>query len=83
MLAQRILTRMSVNKIIKNLSIARCTTAQAVVTGTSTYEGDGKTSVSILNQEIDGGLMINSFSQMGFRLNNGIMVIGPMAIFPK
>ncbi|CRK97603.1 CLUMA_CG010989, isoform A [Clunio marinus] len=51
--------------------------------GTSTYDGDGKTKVSILNQEVESGLMINSFSQMGFRLNNGMMVIGPMAIFPR
>ena len=51
--------------------------------GTSTYEGDGKTSVQILNKELDAGLMINSFSQVGFRLNNGMMILGPMAIFPK
>ena len=51
--------------------------------GTNTYEGDGKTSVQILNKELDLGLMINSFSQVGFRLNNGMMILGPMAIFPK
>lgn len=51
--------------------------------GTATYEGDGKTSVQILNKELDLGLMINSFSQVGFRLNNGMMILGPMAIFPK
>jgi NADH dehydrogenase [ubiquinone] 1 alpha subcomplex assembly factor 3 len=27
--------------------------------------------------------MINSFSQLGFRLNNEMMVVGPMAIFPR
>lgn len=49
----------------------------------STYEGDGKTSVSILNREADAGLLINSFSQVGFRLSNDMKVIGPMAIFPR
>ncbi|KAK7868391.1 hypothetical protein R5R35_013678 [Gryllus longicercus] len=47
------------------------------------YEGDGKTTVSILNTDPSTGLMIDSYSQMGFRLNNGMVVIGPMAIFPK
>jgi NADH dehydrogenase [ubiquinone] 1 alpha subcomplex assembly factor 3 len=27
--------------------------------------------------------MINAFSQAGFRLNNGMFVLGPMAIFPR
>lgn len=27
--------------------------------------------------------MIDAFSQAGFRLNNGITVVGPMAIFPR
>ncbi|XP_055613457.1 NADH dehydrogenase [ubiquinone] 1 alpha subcomplex assembly factor 3-like [Uranotaenia lowii] len=49
----------------------------------SAYEGDGKTSVSILNMEDDSGLLINSYSQLGFRLNNQMMVLGPMAIFPR
>ncbi|KAJ6649386.1 NADH dehydrogenase [ubiquinone] 1 alpha subcomplex assembly factor 3 [Pseudolycoriella hygida] len=49
----------------------------------SSYQGDGKTKVSILNQELELGLMINSYSQVGFRLNNGLNVIGPMAIFPR
>lgn len=74
MLAQRILskTRSATTRLVSRRS-----------TGTSSYEGDGKTTVSILNKEVDAGLMINAFSQMGFRLNNGMMVVGPMAIFPK
>ncbi|XP_055549808.1 NADH dehydrogenase [ubiquinone] 1 alpha subcomplex assembly factor 3 [Wyeomyia smithii] len=47
------------------------------------YDCDGKTTVSILNQEADAGLLINSYSQMGFRLSNDMVVIGPMAIFPR
>ena len=49
----------------------------------STYEGDGKTSVQILNQETELGLMINSYSQIGFRLNNNMYLLGPIAIFPR
>uniref|UniRef100_A0A1B0D502 NADH dehydrogenase [ubiquinone] 1 alpha subcomplex assembly factor 3 n=1 Tax=Phlebotomus papatasi TaxID=29031 RepID=A0A1B0D502_PHLPP len=47
------------------------------------YEGDGKTTVQILNREVEQGLMINAFSQIGFRLNNRMNIIGPMAIFPR
>ncbi|XP_066994984.1 NADH dehydrogenase [ubiquinone] 1 alpha subcomplex assembly factor 3 [Anabrus simplex] len=49
----------------------------------SSYESDGKTTVHILNKDSELGLMINSYSQLGFRLNNGLMVLGPMAIFPR
>ncbi|XP_064118744.1 NADH dehydrogenase [ubiquinone] 1 alpha subcomplex assembly factor 3-like [Macrobrachium nipponense] len=44
---------------------------------------DQKTTARVLNQEIGAGLMIDGYSQAGFRLNNGMSVIGPMAIFPK
>lgn len=47
------------------------------------YEADGKTKVSILNTEQEYGLMITGFSQYGFRLNNDMVIVGPMAIFPR
>lgn len=47
------------------------------------YEADGKTKVNILNKELDLGLMVNGFSQYGFRLNNDMVIMGPMAIFPR
>lgn len=47
------------------------------------YDCDGKTTMDLLNNDKDFGLMINSYSQMGFRLNNNVFVLGPMAIFPK
>lgn len=56
---------------------------QQIRKNTGSYHGDGKTKVNILNQELDLGLMINSYSQFGFRLNNGLNVVGPMAIFPR
>ncbi len=49
--------------------------------GGQNYEGPGKTTVNILNEET-GLLMVDSFSVHGFRLNNATMVFGPMAIFP-
>lgn len=58
-------------------------TQQFPSASTSTYEGDGKTKVNILNRDTELGLMINSYSQYGFRLNNELRVVGPMAIFPR
>lgn len=45
------------------------------------YEGPGKTTVTILNEEKDS-LLIDGFSKYGFLLNNGFRVLGPCAIFP-
>lgn len=79
MLAPRLLLRTAINSLKHKHNIAR----YSLQAGTASYDDDGKTKVSILNQETDVGLMINAFSQMGFRLSNGMMVIGPMAIFPR
>ncbi|XP_030246634.1 NADH dehydrogenase [ubiquinone] 1 alpha subcomplex assembly factor 3 [Drosophila navojoa] len=47
------------------------------------YDYDGKTKVSIFNTETDMGLMITSYSQYGFRLNNNMVLIGPITVFPR
>ncbi|XP_026462702.1 NADH dehydrogenase [ubiquinone] 1 alpha subcomplex assembly factor 3-like [Ctenocephalides felis] len=47
------------------------------------YDGEGKTVLRLLNQDAEMGLMINSYSQVGFSLNNGVSVMGPVAIFPR
>jgi len=46
------------------------------------YENDGKTYVSMLNNNnIREGIMISAYSQYGFRLNNGFAVLGPIVCF--
>ncbi|KAJ8968590.1 hypothetical protein NQ314_002256 [Rhamnusium bicolor] len=47
------------------------------------YEGEGKTSAHILNSDTELGLMINGYSEVGFRLNNDMTILGPMVIFPR
>lgn len=47
------------------------------------YDADGKTSVTLLNKEFDAGLMVNGYSQYGFRLNNNMVIMGPIVIFPR
>lgn len=49
----------------------------------SAYEHDGKTKVSIFNTETDIGLMITGYSQYGFRLNNDMVLLGPITVFPR
>ena len=51
--------------------------------GGGTYEGDGKTSVTLLNRDVDDLLLIDSYSTHGFRINNGLFVCGPAAFFPR
>lgn len=78
------LCRKILNSQIKNqLKITSKFCEQKSTRWSGSYQGDGKTKVNILNMEIEMGLMINSYSQVGFRLNNGLNVIGPMAIFQR
>ncbi|XP_034943634.1 NADH dehydrogenase [ubiquinone] 1 alpha subcomplex assembly factor 3 [Chelonus insularis] len=47
------------------------------------YDGDGKTTVTILNKDWNYGLMVDSLSVLGFSLNIGVKIVGPMILFPK
>ncbi|CAH1104166.1 unnamed protein product [Psylliodes chrysocephalus] len=47
------------------------------------YEASGKTTVHVLNKDSELGLMIDGYSQVGFRLNNDFTVLGSMVIFPR
>ncbi|CAG0881822.1 unnamed protein product [Cyprideis torosa] len=56
----------------------------------SSYEGDGKTTVALLNKPTEevpkderGRLLVEGISQLGFSLNNGTVVLGSMAVFPR
>jgi len=47
------------------------------------YEGPGKTTVAILNEESVGLVnMVDSFALDGFRLNDDTKILGPCVIFP-
>ncbi|CAB3362782.1 Hypothetical predicted protein [Cloeon dipterum] len=80
------------NVLAKRLfhSLSKCTRmhkrmqlTQADAQKRSNYEGPGKTTVSFLNEDADNGLLVDSYSQLGFRLSNGVFVVGPVALFPK
>lgn len=51
--------------------------------GGGSYEGDGKTTVTIINKDVMGYLLIDAYSSRGFRLSNDMFAIGPIALFPS
>ncbi|TRY61539.1 hypothetical protein TCAL_04173 [Tigriopus californicus] len=67
--------RNPVTTIVKRHGSLRTTSESAA------YDGPGKTTVSILNEE-NKRLMVDSFSVNGFRLNNNMKCFGPLVIFP-
>uniref|UniRef100_A0A2A4JHZ4 Uncharacterized protein n=1 Tax=Heliothis virescens TaxID=7102 RepID=A0A2A4JHZ4_HELVI len=69
--------------VIRRATLRASTPVLSGVRGKAAYEGEGKTTVRVINQEYDAGLMIDSYATYGFKLNNGLTVLGPMAIFPR
>ncbi|XP_046828719.1 NADH dehydrogenase [ubiquinone] 1 alpha subcomplex assembly factor 3 [Vespa crabro] len=47
------------------------------------YDGPGKTTVTILNKNDTSLLLITGYNQTGFNLNNGLKIIGPTVLFSK
>lgn len=47
------------------------------------YEGDGKTSVTILNHEVDSPLMIDSYSQVSLLTNNYQLILISHSVFHR
>ena len=43
----------------------------------------GKTQVKILNKEQDTGVFIDAYSSIGFRMADGMRIMGPCAVFPR
>ncbi|XP_034477950.1 NADH dehydrogenase [ubiquinone] 1 alpha subcomplex assembly factor 3 [Drosophila innubila] len=69
---------------ILSQSLVRRQAISTTATGLSkAYDYDGKTKVSIFNTETDNGLMVTGYSQYGFRLNNNMVLLGPISVFPR
>ena len=48
------------------------------------YEGPGKTTVAILNEDYAGVVnLIDSYAVDGFRLNDNTKILGPCVVFPN
>lgn len=55
----------------------------ALPSGGGSYDGDGKTTVTIVNKDVTGYLLVDSYSSTGFRLSNQLFAYGPIALFPS
>lgn len=78
-------TAVGMSKSLCVSSVARKTFGQGfnfVRNYSPAYEGDGKTHAVLLNDD-KSAIMITSYSTIGFSLNNGVTILGPMAIFPN
>lgn len=74
-------------KQINNVGFLKSTTRTVKTYGSpgsnsDAYDGDGKTTVRVLNTEANDLHLINSYSIGGFRLNNGLFINGSMLLFP-
>lgn len=47
------------------------------------YEGPGKTTVTFISKEIGSRLLVTHCDEIGFTLNVGTKVLGPMVLFPR
>ena len=63
------------------ITISRREFSSSICRFDEAYQGSGRTTVSILNENKDR-ILVNGFSQYGFILNNEMRVMGPAAIFP-
>ncbi|XP_028146444.2 NADH dehydrogenase [ubiquinone] 1 alpha subcomplex assembly factor 3 [Diabrotica virgifera virgifera] len=71
------------NKFSPNSNVRRNISSTTKLFIPGAYEASGQTNVQILNKDTELGIMINGFSQVGFRLNNDFTVLGSMVIFPR
>lgn len=47
------------------------------------YEGDGKTTVTMLDKELSKYILIESCNERGFFLSNNSFAFGPIILFPN
>lgn len=64
-------------------SIQRGCFNRCLQSDSSGYDGDGKTTVSVMNRDERYLILIDTYSSVGFRLNSGLFVMGPIALFPR
>lgn len=69
-------------RIISNGTSAQLIQKRNHFSNSSAYDGDGKTTVTVLNNDENRLNLINSYSAAGFRLSNKVFVAGSILVFP-
>ena len=68
---------------IKQTQVRYLYTPNDAVQKQGSYEGPGKTTVAILNEDSAGVInMVDSYAVDGFRLNDDTKILGPCVVFP-
>ncbi|XP_066147407.1 NADH dehydrogenase [ubiquinone] 1 alpha subcomplex assembly factor 3 [Euwallacea fornicatus] len=75
----------SSTKCLKNIILRYLSksTASNALNPPNTYADEGRTTVHVMNKDYEYGLMIDGYSEVGFKLNNQITILGPMIICPR
>lgn len=73
--------------LILNRLEGTCTQLQSLnptrlLNNSAAYDGDGKTTVRVLNNEEANLNLINTYSDRGFRLANNLFIVGSILLFP-
>lgn len=73
----------ALGRCIKEYSCGRRDLRTYASSRVGAYDGDGKTTVTVINKQYNHGLIIDTVNEYGFRLNNNSQILGPLAIFNK
>jgi len=68
---------------LRNIVPRDVLTPFSVISTRTVFNENDRSTVSILNEDEEAGLLISSYSKAGFRFNNGMVAIGPIALFPR
>lgn len=63
-------------------TILGTTSLRSVGSDSAAYDGDGKTTVRVLNAEESHLNLVNTYSANGFRLHNNLFITGSILLFP-
>lgn len=69
---------LTINHIV---TYPRISPKRGIVSESAAYDGAGKTTVKVINDEKNLNL-INSYSDMGFRLSNNLFIYGSILVYP-
>ncbi|XP_076653297.1 NADH dehydrogenase [ubiquinone] 1 alpha subcomplex assembly factor 3 [Halictus rubicundus] len=68
----------AVTRLLQNFRQLHCSHVKSLA-----YEGPGRTTATIINDEVTSKILINKCLPVGFIFNDNSGLIGPLAIFPK
>lgn len=68
--------------ILQGARIVRRLPIRSIGSDSAAYDGDGKTTVRVLNDDEPHLNLVNTYSAVGFRLSNNLFINGSILLFP-